>query len=334
MVNKHTYVTGGNSEDEHFGEDNILDAERTNVNNETCNTHNMLKFARRLFAVTGDKRYLDYSANTFLNAIMASFNHDTGFTTYFQPMATGYQKVFNTLEGNFWCCTGTGYENFTKLQRGIYFKAQGKLLVALYLSSYFETSDYKLSMDCDLLNSGSVKIVISPKEGKSVEDDLYLRKPVWLAKEASVLIGGRMQDVKEAEGFYIIPASDIRNGAEITLTLPMKITAHNLQDGENTYAFCYGPYLLSARLGTAKIRETSHGVAVSVAAEKAVDSDTLQITKETSVKDFIEKIDEYLVRREGTSEFDLSGVDKTLVFTTHFDQYRESYGIYWKYRVK
>ena len=51
---------------------------------------------------------------------MASQNHDTGFTTYFQPMATGYQKVFNTLDGNFWCCTGTGYENFTKLQDGVF----------------------------------------------------------------------------------------------------------------------------------------------------------------------------------------------------------------------
>ena len=77
VVDKHTYVTGGNSENEHFGEDYVLDAERTHVNNETCNTHNMLKFSRRLFAVTGNKKYLDYAENTFINAIMASQNHDT-----------------------------------------------------------------------------------------------------------------------------------------------------------------------------------------------------------------------------------------------------------------
>lgn len=35
VVNKHTYITGGNSEWEHFGADNILDAERTQCNCET-----------------------------------------------------------------------------------------------------------------------------------------------------------------------------------------------------------------------------------------------------------------------------------------------------------
>lgn len=42
VTGHHTYVTGGNSEWEHFGEDNVLDAERTNCNCETCNAYNML----------------------------------------------------------------------------------------------------------------------------------------------------------------------------------------------------------------------------------------------------------------------------------------------------
>ena len=33
VTKKHTYVTGGNSENEHFGMDNVLAAERTNINN-------------------------------------------------------------------------------------------------------------------------------------------------------------------------------------------------------------------------------------------------------------------------------------------------------------
>lgn len=334
VVKRHTYVTGGNSEDEHFGPDNVLDAERTNVNNETCNTYNMLKLARRLFAVTGDKKYLDYAAGTFINAIAASFNHDTGFTTYFQPMATGYQKVFNTLEGNFWCCTGTGYENFTKLQRGIYFRSSGKLLVGMYLSSELETGDYRIAMDCDFVASDKVKLLITSFEGKNVQDDLYLRKPSWLTGEPELMINNVSSQVREAEGFFVISSEQIKDGAEVVLTLPMGITAHNLQDGENTYAFCYGPYVLSARLGTAKIRETSHGVAVSVAAERSVDNDTVTVTAEKSVKDYIEKIDQYLIKREGEMEFDLKGVSKPLTFTTHFDQYKESYGIYWRYTVE
>ena len=340
VVKKHTYVTGGNSENEHFGEDSILDAERTHVNNETCNTHNMLKLSRRLFAVTGDKKYLDYAENTLINAIMASQNHDTGFTTYFQPMATGYQKVFNTLDGNFWCCTGTGYENFTKLQRGIYYTAPGKLLVAMYLASEYENEDYKLVMDCDLTASDKVKLTIAPKDGKTVKDDLLLFIPTWVKGKMTVAIGDKCIEAEPADKFIEIKAALLEEAGKcadkaalLEITLPMGISCHNLPDGKDTYAFCYGPYVLSARLGNKKIKETTHGVRVSVAAEKAIDSDELKITAESSVKAFIDNIDKHLVKREGTCEFDLKDVSLPLVFTTHFNQYTESYGIYWKYVV-
>src|SRR5690606_37419956 len=60
VVNDHSYITGGNSENEHFGEPDILDAERSNVNNETCNVYNMLKLTRELYNITKDKKYADY----------------------------------------------------------------------------------------------------------------------------------------------------------------------------------------------------------------------------------------------------------------------------------
>ena len=55
VTTRHTYVTGGNSEWEHFGRDNVLDARRTNCNCETCNVYNMLKLARGFH---GDRRRL------------------------------------------------------------------------------------------------------------------------------------------------------------------------------------------------------------------------------------------------------------------------------------
>ncbi len=331
VIDKHTYVTGGNSEDEHFGKDCILDAERTSVNNETCNTYNMLKFSRRLFAVTGNRKYLDYSARTLVNAIMASQNHETGFTTYFQPMATGFHKVFNTLDGNFWCCTGTGYENFTKLQSGIYFRSQGKLLVALYLASGYTTDNYTLEQECDFTRSGKVKLSIKPSEGSAIDSELWLRIPTWAKDIPTIMINGNVTEPVQKDGFLVISQEKIAEGAEIELDFELGITCENLPDGPNTYAFMYGPYVLSARLGTQKIMVRPHGISVVAAAGRSVDSDELRITAEKSVDDFIKNIDKYLVKRAGEMEFDLSGVDKPLVFTTHYNQYVESYGIYWKF---
>ncbi len=333
VVNKHTYVTGGNSENEHLGEDNILDSERTNVNNETCNTHNMLKFARRLYEQTGKKKYLDYAERTLINAILPSQDHESGFTTYFQAMATGYQKVFNNLDGNFWCCTGTGYENFTKLQDGIYFEDSDSLVVSLYIASEMKKEDYAVSMDCDFTASDEVKITITPLNGKSFDKDLYLRIPTWIQGEGSVSFDSAVIDAEEKNGFLVIPKDLIAGGGELLIRWPMGITCHNLQDGKDTYAFMYGPYVLSARLGTARMMTKSHGVAVNVACMKAIDSDEILIKNEKNVQDFIANIGEHLVKRDGEMEFDLKGTDRYLVFTTHYNQYKESYGIYWKFRV-
>ena len=119
VVSSHTYITGGNSEWEHFGQPNILDAERTNCNCETCNTYNMLELTRELFKITGNRKYADYYENTYINAILSSQNPTTGMTTYFQPMATGFFKVYSSPTSHFWCCTGSGMENFSKLDDSI-----------------------------------------------------------------------------------------------------------------------------------------------------------------------------------------------------------------------
>ncbi len=120
VITHHTYITGGNSEWEHFGMDDILDKERTNCNCETCNSYNMLKLSRELYKCTGNKKYMDFYEQTYYNSILSSQNPETGMTTYFQPMATGYFKEYSSPFHDFWCCTCTGMESFSKLGDTIY----------------------------------------------------------------------------------------------------------------------------------------------------------------------------------------------------------------------
>ena len=40
-----------------------------------------------------------------------------------------------------------------------------------------------------------------------------------------------------------------------------------------------------------------------------------------------------LVKQDGSMDFELTGTNKKLIFTTHYNQYKESYGIYWNYSV-
>lgn len=98
----------------------MLDKERTSCNCETCNVYNMLKMTKQLFLLTGEVKYADWYENAFVNSILSSQHPETGMTTYFQPMVSGYYKVYGERFGQFWCCNGTGLENFTKLQESFY----------------------------------------------------------------------------------------------------------------------------------------------------------------------------------------------------------------------
>ena len=129
------------------------------------------------------------------------------------------------------------------------------------------------------------------------------------------------------------PEKYIADGSEVEVEFLLGLSCENLSDGKNTYSFMYGPYVLSARLGTQKILTKPHGISVVAAAGRSVDSDEITVTSEKTVDDFIKNIDKYLIKRNDEMEFDLKGVDKSLVFTTHYNQYVESYGIYWRFKA-
>lgn len=331
VTERQSYVTGGNSENEHFRADFSQNASRDNVNCETCNTYNMLKLSRRLFVITGDKKYADYYENTLINAIMASQNHDTGMTMYFQPMATGYHKVFSTLDSSFWCCTGSGMENFTKLQDSIYFKRDNEVIVNLYLASILRGGGYTVEQEGDLSVSDTMCFRVET-EG-DIPLALRLRLPDWVREGRAVVRFGQEEYEYEQDcGYIVIPGEKLAGGAVFFVTLPMKVRAYNLPDSENTYAFKYGPYVLSAKLGTDKQALTSHGVGLHVPSKKAVPNDRIRITGGAgSVGEYMENINKNLVREGEGMAFCLKNTDFNYTFTTHYNQYRESYGIYWTF---
>lgn len=336
VLTHHSYITGGNSEWEHFGADDVLDKERTECNCETCNTYNMLKMTRQLFMITGDSKYSDYYENTLINAIMSSQNPETGMSMYFQPMASGYQKVFGEPENKFWCCTGSGMENFTKLNDSIYYQKDNTLAVAQYLASTvkFEAGNMKVTQSGDLTQSEKMTLTVSKLADGEISGEIRLRLPDWLAGDAKITINEEAyNDYAVKDSYAVIPADKLADGTKIEITLPMKAVAYNLPDGENTYAFKYGPYVLSAKLGSSSQSQGTTGVNVSVPTTKAIANDRVAITSADTVSEYMADIDKNLVKAEGKMEFQLKGTNNKYTFVPHYSQYKESYAIYWTYSV-
>jgi len=338
VVDHHTYVTGGNSENEHFGMPGILDAERTNVNNETCNVYNMLKLTRELYKITKDKKYADFYENAYTNAIMASQNPETGMTMYFQPMATGFFKVFGSAFLHFWCCTGTGMENFSKLNDSIYFRHRNSLYVNMYLSSIVTLDDLnlKLTVKSHLPNTGAgdassglVEVTVNTTGPSDAE--LRFRIPDWAPELPAVSVNGERLDGYAVQGGYIVLKQEWEDGTKITLDFPMEIVIHALPDNPNSVAFKYGPVVLSAGLGTNNMTTSSHGVNVLKPNPDPGVRQTVFIL-DGDIEGWKARVKEHVVKADGKLAFTLRGTDadEELVFTPHFQRYLDRYGIYFE----
>lgn len=328
VVERHTYITGGNSEWEHFGQDNVLDAERTNCNNETCNVYNMLKLSRTLFEITGEQKYADYYENAFYNAILSSQNPQTGMTMYFQPMATGYFKVYGEKYNKFWCCTGSGMENFTKLNDSIYFYKDNNIVVNLYFDSKltWEEKNVTLTQTSDIPEGNTASFTVNATDGKQADVNLLFRIPDWAAGDMSVRLNGEAYEAQILDGYACVNGA-FKDGDKIELTIPMEVRAYALADNETAIGFKYGPIVLSADLGTEDKQLSSTGMFVTIPKNQIVGDETIVLPEGVSREAFIANVNDYMKRNGEELVFTLTGSDYT--FGPHYLKYKERYGIYW-----
>ena len=364
VVKRHSFVTGGISVMEHFRKDYHLDEIRTQTNCESCCAHNMLKLAKELFKAPRKKEYADYYETTLRNAIMGAVKTESGAASYFTPMATGYYKTFGEEEPEknmFWCCTGSGMENFTKLGDSIYFRANDTLLVNQYVASKvtWEEKNLVLTQKSDVTKSEEISFVLNALHDKEISDvAIALRIPDWMHGEATIYVNGAEKMTAAGNSEYVLLERNWEDGDVIMAKYPMSVESVGLLDQDAVFAFRYGPTVLAAKLGKEKMGEaTWAGIDLTAPLYKVVgnecrkdtiaygepkttellDNETLTIQKETSVNEFVSHIERYLVRdtESETLSFHLKGTDADTTFENglQFVPFNtlndERYGIYW-----
>ena len=343
VVKRHSFVTGGISVMEYFRKDYHLDEIRTQTNCESCCAHNMLKLAKELFKATRKKEYADYYETTLRNAIMGAVKTESGAASYFTPMATGYYKTFGEEEPEknmFWCCTGSGMENFTKLGDSIYFRANDTLLVNQYVASKvtWEEKNLVLTQKSDVTKSEEISFVLNALHDKEISDvAIALRIPDWMHGEATIYVNGAEKMTAAGNSEYVLLERNWEDGDVIMAKYPMSVESVGLLDQDAVFAFRYGPTVLAAKLGKEKMGEaTWAGIDLTAPLYKVVgnecrkdtiaygepkttellDNETLTIQKETSVNEFVSHIERYLVRdtESETLSFHLKGTDADTTF--------------------
>ncbi len=331
VLKDHTYVTGGHGEDEHFHTPGQLDAIRDNLNNESCNAYNMSKLARELYKITGDVKYADYYERTQINEVLSAMNPSTGRTTYFKPMGTGYFKAYGTVDSTFWCCNGTGLENYAKLGDSLYFHDATDLYVVGYVSSTLAWSDRGLSLtqttDVPVSNTSTITINTAPTTAVNIK----FRIPWWLAacQSMTVAVNGQPVTVTPASG-YLNVSRVWQAGDTIALTMPAEVQVSRLPDNQNVVAFTYGPVVLSAGLGTSQMTTAAHALTIAATKPSGI-QDTITINSGTTINGWLANIKTNLVRSSTTAlTFSLKNTDSnsTLTFTPQYQRYLDRYGVY------
>ncbi len=250
VTSRYSYVIGGNADREDFQAPLSISTHITEQTCESCNTYNMLKLTRQLYAVRPRAEYFDYYERAHFNHIMAQHNPQTGMFAYMVPLMSGSHRQFSSPFDDFWCCVGTGMESHAKHGDSIYWRSADALYVNLYIASLLTWTEQQSTLE--LVTSYPFEDRIDLRilqRGRSDPMTVALRVPGWCSIP-DVALNGRPLPIRSHAG-YIRVRRVWRAGDVLTLTLPRSLRIEPTADDPRTVALLYGPMVLAADLGSA-----------------------------------------------------------------------------------
>jgi DUF1680 family protein len=247
-----TYVTGGTSNGEHWeAQPRLLAAElkQSVATAECCCAYNMLKLARHLYSWTADPRLFDYYERLILNHRIGTIQPETGHTQYYLSLTPGTWKTFNTEDNSFWCCTGTGVEEYSKLNDSIYWHDDHGIYVNLFILSELNWADkgFRLRQETSFPEQQATALRISVD--KPTQLSIRLRVPGWLTSSPSIRLNGKALDASAEPGSYFTLSRVWKSGDHIEMALPLNLHIERMPDDAHTQAILYGPVVLAGDLG-------------------------------------------------------------------------------------
>jgi len=223
---------------------------------ECCVAYNLMKLERHAFAWTGSARWMDAYERQLWNCRMGTQNAQ-GLKEYFFPLAAGYWRYYNSAEQSFWCCTGTGAEEFAKLNDTIYFKEISEIKVvpdSIWVNQFIAseldskaTGSIGLRQETSFPTEHGTTLRVKGSAPRSLT--IYLRIPGWIAEGGSVKINGRELEAFAQPGSYLSLTREWRDGDKIEVSLPMQLRSEPLPGDPTLRAALYGPLVLAADLG-------------------------------------------------------------------------------------
>ena len=307
VVNNRSITIGGNSVYEHFHPADNFEPMRTSEQGpETCNTYNMLRLTKMLYATSADAKYMDYYERALFNHILSTQDPVQGGFVYFTPMRSGHYRVYSQPQTSFWCCVGSGLENHARYGEMIYaHKGNDQLYVNLFIPSTLEWGDINIEQSTSFPDEEGTSVIVTSKKGKNKKFTLNIRVPEWVNEgELSLTINGKTEKVNIADGYVKVNRS-WKDGDKLHISMPMHLRAIDMPDNSHNYSFLYGPIVLASRMGTQRqdgmFADDSRGGHIA-------QGPRLPLQNMPVVVGSTEDILSHITKTDGKMEFTLKGV--------------------------
>jgi DUF1680 family protein len=249
VTEHHAYSTGGTSNGEGWHEPDGIASQLGPAAEECCCSYNMMKLARHLYGQNPDAKFFDYYERVLYN-VRAGTQDPHGMLMYYVSLEPGMYKTFGTQFDSFWCCTGTGTEEYSKLNNSIYFHDNDSVFVNLFIPSTLDWKErgLKLSQTTKFPNEEQItlKIESAPSRGTA----LKLRVPYWATDGYNVAINGQQQNVTATPSSYVTLNHDWKAGDVVTIDVPLTLHFDPAPDDKQVQTAMYGPLTLAALMGT------------------------------------------------------------------------------------
>jgi hypothetical protein len=320
VVHHHSYVTGGHGEHEHFGPADKLNDRLSSETAETCNTYNMLKLTRHLFAWHATADYADYYERALYNHILASQDPNSGMMCYFVPLKLGDFKRYSNPFNDFTCCHGTGLENHAKYGDSIYFHDDAGLFVNLFIPSELTWKAKGLTVRQETKFPVEDTTTLTLSCAKPVKLAIRVRCPGWATRPLEVKVNGKARKLKTAPGSYAVLNGRWRNGDKIEVRIPMGLRLEAMPDNPKRAAILYGPVVLAGDLGPIE--------------KKASDSAVVDEYDLTVLVTGDKPLQQWLVRMEdrplGFETYNV-GRPHDVALIPFYEMHHRRYGVYWDF---
>lgn len=248
VVSDHIYATGGTSNGEIWHAPDAIASELGAAAEECCCSYNMMKLTRHLYGQEPDAKLFDYYERLLYNVRLGTQDR-FGMLMYYVSLKPGLYKTFGTPFDAFWCCTGTGSEEFAKLTDSIYFHDNDALYVNLFIPSELNWKERGMRVSQKTkfpeAETTTLTIVNAPRQKTA----LKIRVPYWATSGVTVKVNGQDQQVTATPSTHMEVSRSWTDGDVVEIALPMSLHIAPAPDDKQIQAAMYGPLVLAARMG-------------------------------------------------------------------------------------